>query len=482
MRFFRLFLLALVLIAAAGGGAMWYLDGREAGPAITITSPEKFVGRATSVSVTIESPTALAGSAVTITQNGKPIALNDVKNDVQGNKTITTGTISRDGLANGSATLSVDASRKTLFGFRTASSHASRELAVRLDPPRVSVVSIHHFINLGGAEFVVLRATPEDVEAGIQVGDARYRFYPGSAVGISDAAVRVGFFALRHDQSVDERIIAYARDAAGNEVTTPVEHKPFVKKFIESKIPIDDGFLSRVVPAIASNTPELKIDTGSPDGLLKGFLEINGNLRKKNGDFIAALAQKSEPRMLWTEAFAQMGNTQVESRFADRRTYFHDNREIDRQVHLGFDLASVQQAPVHASNAGKVVHADFLGIYGNCVIIDHGLGVQSLYAHLSQIEVKVGDSVTKGQEIGRTGSTGLAGGDHLHFTMLMGGVPVNPVEWWDPHWMQDRVFRKIIEAGGQAPAQTVTAASAPVRAPAPARASKGGRRPPKARR
>ena len=82
---------------------------------------------------------------------------------------------------------------------------------------------------------------------------------------------------------------------------------------------------------------------------------------------------------------------------------------VDHQVHLGFDLATVQQAPVHASNEGVVAHADFLGIYGNCVIIDHGLGVMSLYAHLSQIAVKVGDTVKKDQEIGRTGSTGLAG-------------------------------------------------------------------------
>ena len=102
-------------------------------------------------------------------------------------------------------------------------------------------------------------------------------------------------------------------------------------------------------------------------------------------------------------------------------------------------------------NTGVVVHADFLGIYGNCVIIDHGLGVQSLYAHLSSIGVKVGDAVKKGQEIGRTGSTGLAGGDHLHFTMLLQGTPVNPVEWWDQHWLQDRVNRKITEAGGRAP-------------------------------
>jgi murein DD-endopeptidase MepM/ murein hydrolase activator NlpD len=185
--------------------------------------------------------------------------------------------------------------------------------------------------------------------------------------------------------------------------------------------------------------------------LLKGFLEINGNLRRQNNGTISALAAKTQPTMLWSEAFAPMGNAQVESRFADRRTYFFDNKEIDRQVHLGFDLASLQQAPVLASNAGTVVHADYLGIYGNCVIIDHGLGVQSLYAHLSTMNVKAGDTVTKGQELGRTGATGLAGGDHLHFTMLLQGTPVNPIEWWDPHWMEDRVFRKIREAGGQAP-------------------------------
>ena len=151
--------------------------------------------------------------------------------------------------------------------------------------------------------------------------------------------------------------------------------------------------------------------------------------------------------MLWREAFAQMGNTQVESRFADQRTYFFGDKEIDRQVHLGFDLASVQQAPVHAANTGIVVFANFLGIYGNCVILDHGLGVQSLYAHMSSMAVKEGDKVEKGAEIGRTGVTGLAGGDHLHFTMLLQGTPVNPVEWWDSHWLQDRVLRKITEAG-----------------------------------
>lgn len=429
---------------------MWYMAGQEAGPTITINKPEKFVGRSTPFVFTIESPTEISGATFSFDQGGKPLQATDVKQEPNGNTLVISGTLGREGLANGPVNLKVEAARKTLYGYRTVSSEVQRELTARLDPPRVAVISLHHFINLGGAEFVVMRATPEDVDAGIRIGDVSYPAYPGSAVGIGDPAVRVGFFALQHDQDLNVRKVAYARDAAGNEVTTPLEHRPFVKKFVQSKIPIDQRFLDRVVPAIASHTPELKIDTNSPDGLLKGFLEINGNLRKKNGDYISSLAAKSEPRMLWTEAFAQMGNSQVESRFADRRTYFFGDQEIDKQVHLGFDLASVQQAPIHSSNAGKVVHADYLGIYGNCVIVDHGLGVQSLYAHLSQIGVKVGDTVTKGQELGRSGATGLAGGDHLHFTMLVNGVPVNPVEWWDAHWMQDRVTRKITEAGGAA--------------------------------
>jgi murein DD-endopeptidase MepM/ murein hydrolase activator NlpD len=459
MRFFKLFLLAVVLLAVVGGGVMWYLAGRESGPAITINAPDKFIGRSTPFSITVDSPTPINGATVYFDQGGKPLPVSEIKDVVTELQIVKAGTVT--GQANGNATLIVEASRKTLYGWRDVVSQARRELTVRVDPPRVGVLSIHHFINLGGAEFVVLRATPEDVDAGVLVGDTRYPFYPGSAVGISDPAVRVGFFALRHDQDINTRITAYARDAAGNEATTPVEHQPFIKRFVQSKIPVDQRFLDRVVPAIASNTPDLKVDTSSPEGLLQGFLEINGNLRKRNGDYIASLAAKSQPKMLWTEAFVQMGNSQVESRFADRRTYFFGDREIDKQVHLGFDLATVQRAPVLASNAGTVVHADFLGIYGNCVIVDHGLGVQSLYAHLSTIGVKVGDSVTKGQELGRTGTTGLAGGDHLHFTMLVQGVPVNPVEWWDAHWLQDRVNRKISEAGG--PALTKPTAAKPSR-------------------
>jgi murein DD-endopeptidase MepM/ murein hydrolase activator NlpD len=114
---------------------------------------------------------------------------------------------------------------------------------------------------------------------------------------------------------------------------------------------------------------------------------------------------------------------------------------------LGFDLASTAAASVRAANRGRVVHAGWLGIYGNCVILDHGMGLQSLYAHLSSITVSAGQVVDTEGEVGRSGSTGLAGGDHLHFTMLLGGNAITPVDWWSAQWVQDRILRKFTDAG-----------------------------------
>jgi murein DD-endopeptidase MepM/ murein hydrolase activator NlpD len=454
MRFLVRALALLLVLGLVGTGVGWILAGRESGPAIEIVSPAAFVGQSGTLELAIESPGGeLAGLSAVIEQNGQAIPLNPqgapaASGQERRQITMPLGTQTQPALVAGPARLVVTAARPVFFGLRTVSTTVTRDVQVRLEPPRISVVSIHHFVNLGGAEFVVLRATPEDVDAGVRVGDAEYPAYRGSSVGLADSGLRVAFFALRYDQPVDAPVTAFARDPAGNEATTPVEHRPFNRVFVRSRIPIDQRFLERVVPSIASNTPGVNVDTAAPDGLLKAFLTINGDLRRKNAAEIASIGAKTRPEMLWKEVFAQLGNTQVESRFADQRTYFFDDKEIDRQVHLGFDLASVQQAPVLASNTGVVVFADYLGIYGNCVIVDHGLGVQSLYAHLSSMAVTPGGAVTKGQEIGRTGSTGLAGGDHLHFTMLVQGTPVNPVEWWDAHWLEDRVFRKIREAGG----------------------------------
>ena len=112
-----------------------------------------------------------------------------------------------------------------------------------------------------------------------------------------DPAVRVAFFALRHDQDVNTTISAFARDEAGNQASTPVEHRPFPKAFVRSKIP-DRPALPRSRGA-GDCRRDARPEGGhqsSPEGLLQGFLTINGELRKKNGDTIRGLAAKTKPR------------------------------------------------------------------------------------------------------------------------------------------------------------------------------------------
>ena len=131
------------------------------------------------------------------------------------------------------------------------------------------------------------------------------------------------------------------------------------------------------------------------------------------------------------------------ARYGDKRLYFYKGKKIDEQFHLGVDLASLANSPVMAANGGRIVFAEKLGIYGLAVVIDHGQGLTSLYAHLSNIDVASDQTVKKGDVIGQTGRTGLAAGDHLHFSVMVHGVPVNPIEWWDDHWIQDNVMRKL---------------------------------------
>lgn len=460
MRFLVRALLLLLIVGAAVLGGAYLYAGTLPGPSIEIRSPEKYVGQNTQLEFSVDTPRGefTAVDAV-LEQEGQSTTLfstdpaqqpaGEIKQEAE--KMYIIRPIGRQAIATlkqGPARVTVTASRPVFYGIRTARTSVTRELEVRLDPPRVGVLSLHHFVNHGGPEFVVFRATPADVAAGVRVGNVEYPAFPGQSVGISDPAVRVAFFALAYDQDRTATISVIARDVAGNQATSNIEHRVFPKPFAKSRIEINDGFLQRVVPAIAQNTPGGNIDTND---LVKGFLTINRDLRAQNNKTIADLAQKTRPEMLWREAFSQLGNTSIESRFADYRTYIYKGDEIDQQVHLGFDLASLQQAPVTASNRGVVLFADYLGIYGNCVILDHGLGVQSLYAHLSTVDVREGDMVEKGQTLGRTGTTGLAGGDHLHFTLLVNGVAINPIEMWDGKWMEDRVFRKIREAGGQAP-------------------------------
>lgn len=245
--------------------------------------------------------------------------------------------------------------------------------------------------------------------------------------------------ALPYNAKSDTPIHLTASDAVGNTAILNVDLRVKKKAWRTRRIHISDRFIQKAVLPIIAQTPEISEQPTN----LENFVMVNNKLRQLNNQTIREFSKTSKPEFLWKKAFRQLPGSKVEASFADHRKYVYKKKVVDTQDHLGFDLAITKHYPIQTSNDGIVVFANYLGIYGNTIVIDHGYGLQSLYAHLSSFAVKTGDSVKIGQVIARSGTTGLAAGDHLHFSLVLHGEQVNPTEWWDANWIQTRIRDKL---------------------------------------
>ncbi len=346
--------------------------------------------------------------------------------------------VGRDTVADlkpGNAVIRVSAGRTSTWLRHPEPAVQEVSLPVHLTPPTLQVTSIQTYVAQGGCEVVVYHVGESAVRDGVQAGDW---WFPGYPLPGGGKQARFALFAVPYDMA-EPKVRLVAADAAGNEAERGFIDKFFPRPPKNDSIEITDAFINKVVPEIMEQSPEIK-EKGTP---LDNYLAINRELRKIDASELKELARKSQTAFLWHRPYLMMENAKVMAGFADHRTYSYQGRTIDQQDHLGFDQAVTAHAPVLAANDGVVVLARYFGIYGNAIVIDHGFGLMSLYGHLSSISVKPGQKVARGEELGRTGETGLAGGDHLHFTTLLQGLPVNPVEWWDGHWIKDRFAAKL---------------------------------------
>ena len=309
-----------------------------------------------------------------------------------------------------------------------------KDFTPQFTPPRLELLSLPSTIVQGGSGVVRYRVTPEVPTHGIKIGKA---FFPGFPA--PDKAGMFAFVAFPYNARRNTPIQIMADDGFGNSALLDVDFQIKPQFWRTRPIKISDKFIRKTVPSILAQTPDLT----SQGDLLQDFLLVNDVLRKKNNQTIADLTKKSRPEILWKGAFRQLSGSQVQASFADHREYLYKGKVVDTQDHLGFDLAVTKHYPVEAANHGIVLFSGYLGIYGNTVILDHGYGLLSLYAHMSSIAVKVGETVTISQPLGKSGTTGLAGGDHLHFSLILHGEQVNPTEWWDPFWVKTRIKDKL---------------------------------------
>ena len=317
--------------------------------------------------------------------------------------------------------------------------YEEKKVIIDTQPPKLRILTRQHNVERGGAGLVIYRVFEPGLKTGVMVGD---NFFPGHSGMFKDPMVMAAFFALDYTQGPGTQILVRAQDIAGNTVERGFYHYIRDTDFRHDVLNISDRFLERKMPDIGIGDKENEL-SGGQNFLLDKFLYVNSELREKNVQTILAVPSDTVEKMLWKGKFSRMAGAANRAKFADHRIYKYKGKEIDRAVHLGIDLASTSNAKVGAANAGRIIMAQDVGIFGNSVIIDHGFGVASLYSHLSEIRVKKGDTVAKGDIIGLTGLTGLAGGDHLHLSMIVHNVFVNPVEWWDPNWIKNNITSKI---------------------------------------
>ncbi|MCP4670869.1 MAG: M23 family metallopeptidase [Desulfobacula sp.] len=439
---------------------IWVLVHKYEGekPVVDITLPSVYLKKSYEMSLDVmDDQTGLRDIMVSIHQKDKKKVLLERQYETPGIAKVFSGakTIKESfvipvsawqyGMSDGEAIIRIIVSDYSWRGWNKGNIlNIEKKVIIDSKPPKVSVLTKRHNIQKGGTGLIIYKLFEDNIKSGVKAGD---NFFPGHAGLFENKNIYTAFFALNDVQGPGTKFAVMAEDEAGNITKRGFYHYIRDKKFKTDVLNIPDSFLNRKMPGFdvgenKGSFSEIK-NQGKKNPLLEKFLYVNDIIRKNNVEEILKLTQNSENKKYWDGRFRRLRGSAKRAGFADRRIYKYKGREIDRATHLGIDLASTANASIKAANSGRVILTKPVGIFGNTVIIDHGFGLCSLYSHLNQISVNNGDIVNRGDEIGFTGMTGLAGGDHLHFSMIVHNVFVNPVEWWDKIWIQNNIISKI---------------------------------------
>jgi murein DD-endopeptidase MepM/ murein hydrolase activator NlpD len=425
---------AVILIVA--GGWFYMTVGESASPVAVIAEDPVMIGKQKLLTVTFsDEGRGLRHTELVITQDNRSniVASEDYPEAGVRLKSVSVTVDSAAlKLRDGPATLTLTAVDHSLWKNRIV---VTRPVQIDLLPPQVFQLNPANHINTGGTCVLTYRLSEAVALTGVQVGEL---FYPGYPLTLSGKPGFVAYFALPLEASPGApQIRILARDQAGNETQSSIPTLIKKRKFRTDTMTLTDAFLEKKMPEFQADIPALRGKTA-----IETFLHVNTTLRDENLKTIQSICRKSEPRQLWQDTFLRMKNAAPMALFGDHRTYFHNGKSVGESLHIGVDLASLAHSQIEAANSGIVRFTGPLGIYGNTVIIDHGLGLTTLYAHMSAIQVRPDQTVNRGDIIGSSGVSGLAGGDHLHFGVAVNGQFVDPREWWDPHWIADNVTAK----------------------------------------
>ncbi len=408
----------------------------------TITAPDLIYWNLKKpLTITINDNVAVKSYSVTIANRQQRVTL-DKQELTNPQKTITLTIKPPANMQLGQkALLEIEAKDRSFWNYFTGNS-AKKTIKLKIDTkkPQLNLITNSYAIVKGGSALVVFECRDENLQDFYIETNFGKKFY-------AQPFYKDGFYAALIAWPITEpnfraNIVAFDKAKNRSKVHIPLYLRS--KSYKVSKIHLKESFLKGKISILAEDYPE----TASMS-LEEKFRFINEKLREANEKLIHAYASKVPKQKIdffSIKPFYPLKNAAAVASFGTHRYYYYKGKLISESYHLGLDLASVKRAPVKASNPGDVVYADYNGIYGNMPLISHGLGLYTLYGHCSTLLVKSGDRVREKQIIAKTGNTGLALGDHLHFGVLVQGIEVRPSEWMDKRWIKLNITQILQEA------------------------------------
>lgn len=321
---------------------------------------------------------------------------------------------------------------------------ATKEIKIKVDKksPIANVLSNSYLIKQGGSAAVVVEVKDENLKDFYISfnNEERFELFP-----FYKDNFYIAIIAWPIEIKEFRRVNLIAIDKARNKTVTKV---PLYIKELKAKpdnIKISDRFINKVSKNVLT-----KSGYDIPDNQAEIFVKQNRDVRKRNIDTIKSETRnnmyKEKVSKFDIKAFKQLPSSMTFAGYGERRHYTYNGKKIHEAWHLGMDWASVKKAKIFTTNSGRVIFNEYLGIYGETIIIDHKFGLATLYAHTSRSVVEVNENVKAGQYIANTGSSGAVFGDHLHFGVLIQGIEVNPSEWLSRYWVRENITKTIDNA------------------------------------
>ncbi|MEN8146427.1 MAG: M23 family metallopeptidase [Campylobacterota bacterium] len=411
-------------------------------PAITIENSGYWNLRAP-LNVKIDDASGLMSYKVTLQSGSETFVLAEEQFEVpQGSQELELKTPKRAyAMKNKEVSITIEARDASKWNFLSGNT-STQTVTLKIDKkrPYLSTIASSYRIIKGGSAVVIFKAEDDNME----------EFYVETNFGKRfkvQPFYKEGYYVTLIAWPVTEdtfRATVIAKDSAGNIAKTSVPVIPYNKKYKVSKIKLSDRFLNGKVSELAY---AYGVEDGA--GLIERFKYINENMRKSNEVIIHDLTSKVSDKMVSNFPIKKMyplKNGQVVAHFGDHRIYSYQGEQVSEAYHLGLDLASNAMSPIMSQNPAVVTYAEENGIYGNMPVLYHGLGLYTIYGHCSNMMVKEGDSLRSNETVAKTGRSGYAMGDHLHFGVLVQGIEVRPQEWMDQDWIRKSITDPMREA------------------------------------